>query len=133
MKSYLLISLFLVFSCAENRVFNYKTSKEKVNFAFRSDSPSLKNEQVFCDENNSCLEGKCLPRGDGYKVCFRSGANGEVCRKASDCQGGICTNRGDGIHVCMGNGIEGDFCRSDNMCSIGSCKDASDIFKVCLK
>lgn len=124
-----LLSLLLSCSTIEQKILG---QKEQVEYSYLEESPSLKDEQIFCDKDNSCLSGKCLSRGDGLNVCFREGKNGEFCRANKDCLNQKCADRGDGIHVCMGNGIEGDFCHKSEDCSKGSCEKPAGVFNICL-
>lgn len=101
-------------------------------YHYLSESPSLKDEQIFCSDNTSCLKGRCLSRGDSLKVCFSDGGNGQFCRSSEECRNKKCADRGDGLHICMGNGVEGDFCQNDEDCEAGKCQEINENFKICL-
>lgn len=109
-----------------------KNQTSPVNFDYLEQSPSLSDEQVFCSEQNSCLKGSCLTRGDKLEVCFYEGTNGNFCRSSEECQNKKCADRGDGLHVCMGNGKEGDFCKDSEDCEKGDCNRLGDVFGFCL-
>lgn len=124
--------LFLLLSCESSKSL-FQSEEEDIKFSYLAESPSLESEQIFCDNKNSCLKGKCLSRGDSLKVCVTAETNGQFCRAANECLSKKCADRGDGLHICMGNGAEADFCQTDGDCSIGTCEAINENFKICLK
>lgn len=131
MIKFLFIS-FLFFSCSNSILPKRNKLETFNNFGYLEKSPILEEMQIFCSEENSCLKGECLTRGDGMKVCFHNGLNGNFCRSSLECQNKKCADRGDGLHICMGNGREGDFCQNTEDCTQGACSKLGDIFGFCL-